>query len=244
MKSDYIKPEQMEFMLRLMARDNANAIRISIHTGLRIGDVLRLKRSDVGADGTITTVCQKTNKNFVGKIPMQLLRVIMNCNADSEWLFPSPDSRRRGKPRTRQAVWHDIKKAAKTCAVNRNVTPHSARKVYAVDKFRQSGLEEAQRALQHDNLETTLIYAFADILGEAKPPTDTKKQSEPIGSLVSLKANGVGDERSDHAPKDYARSHREELRLILLGVAASVGESSFCAEMIRRGKEQIKKAAP
>lgn len=189
-KSEYINPEQFKFILDLMQKDNANAVRVCLITGLRIGDVLALKRENLSSDGTIYTICDKTDKPFVGEIPIKLAREILWRAGESEFLFPSPSPRSRGKPRTRQAVWRDIKRAAKICAVPRNVTPHSARKIYAVDKFHKEGLQAAQISLQHDRLETTLLYAYSDqIAAESKTP----KKSDASGCRSDLNVDQILD---------------------------------------------------
>lgn len=175
MESEYINPDKLKFILDMMVLDDANAVRVSLHTGLRIGDVLALKKNDVDKDGNVRTVCAKTGKPFAGAIPPKLAKDIRFRAGNSDWLFPSPSPRRKDKPRTRQAVWHNIKKAAKLCAVPRNVSPHTARKVYAVEKFKKDGITEAQNALQHDRLQTTLIYAFSDQIAAAKPRDLAKK---------------------------------------------------------------------
>lgn len=179
-KSDFIDPDKFKFILDLMRPDNANAVRVCLYTGLRINDVLTLKKTDLSQDGTVRTVCSKTKKPFEGKIPVKLAADILHRSAKSSaWLFPSPKSSRLH--RTRQTVWANVKRAARICAVPRNVTPHSARKIYAVEKFRKFGLEEAQEALQHDRESTTLIYAFSDIL--SKKLEEAKMAEEKIKSL-------------------------------------------------------------
>lgn len=167
-------------MLDLMGRDNANAVRVSLATGLRIGDVLALKRANLSPNGEIRTICDKTGKAFAGAIPSKLAAEVLRRSDGAEWVFPSPSPRRKGLPRTRQAVWRDVKRAAKLCASPRNVSPHTARKIFAVEKFRKNGLSATQEALQHDHTETTLLYAFSDLLGESgKPP----KKTEPPQNL-------------------------------------------------------------
>ena len=163
-------------MLDLMERDNANAVRVSLSTGLRIGDVLSLKRSNISQDGVFHTVCDKTGKPFNGKISQTLASELLFRSSGSEWVFPSPSPRRAGLPRTRQAVWRDLKKAAKTCATTRNISPHTARKIFAVEQFRKNGLNATKEALQHDRTETTLIYAFSDLLNDSGKKTATAKK--------------------------------------------------------------------
>lgn len=179
MKSDYINADGFKIMLDLMERDNANAVRVSLSTGLRIGDVLALRRENVAPGGELHTICDKTGKPFSGKISKALAsEILQRAGERSEWVFPSPSPRRVGKPRTRQAVWRDLKKAAKLCATPRNISPHTARKIYAVDQFRKNGLEATKEALQHDRTNTTLIYAFSDVL-----TNESAARLQPCGTL-------------------------------------------------------------
>ena len=161
MKADFIEREYFELLLDVMREENALAVRVSLATGLRIGDVLALKPSNIGADGAISTICAKTGKPFNGKIPEKLAHRLLT-GASEKWLFPSPQNREAH--RTRQAVWSDIKKSARKCGISANITPHSARKVYAVETFHKKGLNDVQERLGHDRVETSLIYAFADIV--------------------------------------------------------------------------------
>ena len=62
-----------------------------------------------------------------------------------------------------------MKRAARAFRLPQNVAPHSLRKVYAVDLLAKYGdLQRVQRARNHGGVETTLIYAMADRLLEAK----------------------------------------------------------------------------
>ena len=71
--------------------------------------------------------------------------------------------------RTRQAVWKDVKRAAKAFRLPQNVAPHSARKVYAVDLLAKYGdIAKVQRALNHSGPSVTMIYAMADQLYRQK----------------------------------------------------------------------------
>jgi site-specific recombinase XerD len=55
-----------------------------------------------------------------------------------------------------------MKVACTRLGISENASPHSARKTFAVDLFREKGLPAVQKALQHDRPETTKIYAFSD----------------------------------------------------------------------------------
>jgi integrase len=132
-------------------------MRVAIHTGLRIGDVLALRTEQLRGNFWITE--QKTGKRRQVGIPQQLLRDL-RAAAGQTWVFPGRDP---AKHRTRQAVWKDVKRAAKALRLPQNAAPHSARKIYAVDLLRRYGdLERVRRALNHDSEIVTLIYAMAD----------------------------------------------------------------------------------
>ena len=67
-------------------------------------------------------------------------------------------------------VWRDVKRAAKAFRLPQNVGVHSLRKVYAVDQLRRSrgNVAKVQRALNHSEAATTMVYAMAYQLYEAK----------------------------------------------------------------------------
>lgn len=186
-KSDYIDPEKYNFIIDLMRPDNANALRVCLHTGLRINDVLSLKKTDLADDGTITTVCSKTKKRFTGKIPVNLAKAIKWRARRSEWLFPSPKPECKGQHRTRQAVWSNIKRAARLFGETRNATPHSARKIHAVQRYRKKGMQDAQEALQHDRLTTTFIYAYSDLLSKAEEERKAEEARKAAEQKTSVR---------------------------------------------------------
>ena len=69
-----------------------------------------------------------------------------------------------GTTRSRQAVYRDLKRACDLLGVAGQVSPHTARKVYAVELRKAEGIEAVQRALQHSSRDITLPYAYADLM--------------------------------------------------------------------------------
>ena len=144
-------------MLQLLTPENRLVLRVSLHTGLRLGDVLRLRSEQLKPHFWVTE--QKTGKRRQVGLPGPLLSDLRKA-AGKTWVFPGRDG---AKPRTRQAVWKDVKRAAKALRLPQNVAPHSARKVYAVELLKRYGdIEKVRRALNHDCVTVTLIYAMAD----------------------------------------------------------------------------------
>lgn len=156
----------MENVLRVLMPENRLAVRVSLHTGLRISDVLSLKPEQLKPQFWI--IEQKTGKKKRVNLPGPLLDDLKR-NAGKYWVFPGRNDPK--KHRTRQAVWHDIKRAAAAFRLPQNVGTHSARKVYAVQLMDKYGdLERVRRALNHAKKypSTTKIYALADAELEKK----------------------------------------------------------------------------
>lgn len=163
MKTEYLLNKELEHVLAVLTPSNALVCQVCLHTGLRVGDVLNLKTAQIKPRFWVTE--QKTGKRRMVGLPEPLREAILQ-QAGEVWAFPG-----RGKTghRTRQAVWKDVKRAAKMFRLDQNVAPHSFRKVYAVDLYEQYGdLKTVQRALNHSSEATTILYACAGQMLKAK----------------------------------------------------------------------------
>ena len=158
MRTDYIKSELYNKIYMRMSYENALALRTSLETGMRIGDVLALEVTSL-IGRTITYTAQKTGKIGKSVISADLSNRLRKISG-KRFVF---EGRSGKKPRTRQAVWKDVKKATRDI-FEENVAPHSARKTFAVEDFQNNGLPHTQKALQHDRTDTTVLYAFADMI--------------------------------------------------------------------------------
>lgn len=159
MRVDYISPEEWGQILPLLTPGNRRVMKVALHTGLRVSDVLSMRTSDLGPRFWIQE--RKTKKRRQVGLPAALLHEVQQ-GAGEEWAFPG---RKPGKPRTRQAVWQDVKRAAKAARIRANAGPHSARKAYAVRLMHETGdLGRVKRALNHENEATTMAYALSDVL--------------------------------------------------------------------------------
>lgn len=157
MKSRYLEEAELEALSAQITEEAWLPLAVALETGLRVGDVVKLRRAALKADG-IHYRAQKTRKCGVAKISAELRAKLPKRGV---WLFPSPQ--KSGAHITRQAVWARIKKAAKRAGIElAGVSPHSCRKVFAVELFREKGFRAAQEALQHTNSLTTEIYTYAD----------------------------------------------------------------------------------
>ena len=157
MRTEYLLQREVEQVLDLLTVENRLLARLLLHTGLRVGDALELRPEQLRPNFWITE--QKTGKRRQVGLPEPLLSDLREA-AGKWWVFPGSDPR---KHRTRQALWKDVKRAARACRLTANAAPHSLRKVYAVELLERYGdIDRVRRALNHGGIEVTMIYAMAD----------------------------------------------------------------------------------
>lgn len=173
MKAEYLKPSIYNNLYPYMTYDNVLALRVALVTGLRIGDVLKIRPGDVDpVRGRIWYKAEKTGKEGVKRIPKGLARELVRNACGGWWCFPHRID--PSKHRTREAVYRNLIHACKRAGLDIHVTPHSARKTYAVELRDVSGLAEVQKQLQHDSLDVTMLYAFSDVVGAVNRPNGDK----------------------------------------------------------------------
>ena len=164
-KTEYLLHREVEHVLAALMTPNRLVCQVMLHTGLRVDDVLSITAEQARMPRFWVTE-KKTGKRRIVGLPEPLRREIVRCccpdRRRSPWAFPGVDP---AKHRTRQAVWKDVKRAARLFRLEQNVAPHSFRKVYAVDLLDRYGdMAKVKRALNHGNFEVTMIYAMADKL--------------------------------------------------------------------------------
>lgn len=167
MRTDYIKPAVFDLLLTALMPPNRLALQVSLQTGLRISDVLHLRTNVLMKTARPTVTERKTHKRrrvYIGrKLREELLR-----QSGRYWVFTGRLDERR--PRTRQAVYKDLKRVARLYRLDgrkiaANVAPHSARKIFAVQDYHAHGsVERVQRLLNHSDEAVTMLYAMADQL--------------------------------------------------------------------------------
>ena len=163
MTTEYLLNKEVERVLAALMPQNRLIIRLVLHNGMRISDALELKTEQLALSGWYTE--KKTGKRRRFGMEKNLLREIKE-QAGEVWAFPGRDGKGH---KTRQAVWCDVKRAAKAFRLPQNIAPHSFRKVYAVKLMEKYGnIEKVRRNLNHTSTSVTAIYAISDILLERK----------------------------------------------------------------------------
>ena len=171
MTTEYLYQKEIDRVLAALMPQNQLIVRVMLHTGMRLSDVLALRSEGLSTSGWYTE--GKTGKKRRYGLPKPLLEAILE-QAGPDWAFPG---RKKGTHKTRQAVWKDINRAAKAFRLPQTVGAHSFRKVYAVRLMRKYGkLETVRRNLNHSSSSVTAIYAMADTLLERKQREREKRK--------------------------------------------------------------------
>lgn len=176
-RTDYATDSELDIVLSLLTPANRLACQVSLHTGLRISDVLAI-RTDQLRSPRISVRERKTGKLRRVYIPQRLLDR-MREQAGEVWVWPN--ARDPQRHRTRQAVWMDVHRAARAMRARPNIAPHTMRKVYAVRRYQAAhgDLAAVQRALNHSDPAVTLLYALADQLRSQRQREGGRRPSRP-----------------------------------------------------------------
>lgn len=113
---------------------------LGLNTGLRIGDLLQIRVSDIRDKGYIIRREQKTGKQteirFHPAVVNEILRRIAD-RPDDELLFPSPQITHRGEPIGYRTAYGWVNKAARAAGIKGPVGCHTLRKTYGYHFYQQ-----------------------------------------------------------------------------------------------------------
>lgn len=95
-KTEYLLDREVEAVLRALTPSNALVCQVSLHTGLRIGDVLALRTEQIKPRFWVTE--SKTGKRRMVGLPEELREQILR-QASPTWAFPGRSGESRGRDR-------------------------------------------------------------------------------------------------------------------------------------------------
>ena len=159
--ADWVSDETLEAVeAALKSPADRLALRVSRHTGLRIGDVLALETRQLERQ-RVSVREAKTGKRRQVYLPRGLWQALRDMSGRS-WVFEGMTPLRH---RSYDALWLDLRQAVRSVGLREAVSAHSWRKGYAVAKYRETGSVEAVRRLMgHDSETVTMLYALSDVL--------------------------------------------------------------------------------
>ncbi len=159
--SKYIPEDKIIKIEENMPHLTAGVWRLCWETGVRVSDAVKAKYSDFDDHNKFHYTAQKTGKRGVATVSSYFIDTYIGKSRPRKYVFRSP--RRPGKHITRQAVFNHVKQACERAGIDSaGISPHSARKHFAVELFHDKGLGATMSALQHREVGTTLLYALSD----------------------------------------------------------------------------------
>jgi len=131
-------------------------------TGLRVSELIQLKKSDVNLEGGFLIASGKRSKERVvpiGEFSRQAIKeYIKKEKPQGIFLFPN----KRGEKLTRQAVWKLIRKYGNKIEKT-HISPHTIRHTFATHLLEGGAdLRSVQILLGHEDISTTQIYTHVD----------------------------------------------------------------------------------
>lgn len=139
-------------------RLHAAMIHLMYASGLRVSELVSLKRSDVDLQRGVVSVLGKGGKRRlvpVGEVALERIEASIEDSPGEKILFPSP----RGGMMTRQGFWKLIKRYARAAGIAGPISPHKLRHSFATHLLRGGAdLRAVQAMLGHADLGTTEIY--------------------------------------------------------------------------------------
>ena len=156
---------------------------LAYSAGLRLGEVLHLKVSDIDSERMVIRVEQgkgKKDRNvMLADSLLATLRAYWKQERPREWLFPGQDGRQPLNATIFQRAFVVAKQAAR---IEKQVSFHSLRHSFATHLM-ESGVSvrTIQALLGHRSLNTTQRYTHVagDYLRETRSPLDSLRETPP-----------------------------------------------------------------
>ncbi|WP_026956404.1 site-specific tyrosine recombinase XerD [Algoriphagus vanfongensis] len=149
---------------------NRAMLELLYSSGLRVSELIGLKKSQVFEDVGFLRVVGKGNKERlvpVGKDALKYLQIYLQevrshldiVPGNEEYIFLN----RRGKQLSRVMVFKIIKEEVKRAGIEKNVSPHTFRHSFATHLIEGGAdLRAVQEMLGHESINTTEIYTHLD----------------------------------------------------------------------------------
>ena len=178
--------EEVESILSATKNLKHRAILMTLYSaGLRIGEVTRLKASDIDSGRMMIRVNEgkglKDRYTLLGERNLEILRRYWKAYRPLEWLFPG---RNASEPVSISAIQRVFKTSLAKAGIKKKASVHTLRHCFATHLL-ESGtdLYYIQRLLGHKSAGTTSVYLHitGKDIGKIKSPLDSwVENQEPV----------------------------------------------------------------
>ena len=148
------------------ARDEA-ILHTLYGTGLRVTELIGLKRTDIKIDSTQFAIIGKWSKLrsvFTTKIARKKIESYLRMRTDDDpYVFVSMSNNSVGNHLTRNTIETIVKTCAKYANIDKKVSPHTLRHSFATSLIKKwADIRSVQTLLGHSSITTTQIYTHVD----------------------------------------------------------------------------------
>ncbi|MCX7965598.1 MAG: site-specific tyrosine recombinase XerD [Syntrophorhabdaceae bacterium] len=164
---EVLSQEEMLELLRLTEGERKSLrdrtmLELMYATGLRVSELINLKKSDINLDGGFLIATGKRSKERVVPIGSYSKEAIKRYLFEEKPKGPYLFSNKKGGRLTRQAIWKIIRKYARKIE-RTHVSPHTIRHTFATHLLEGGAdLRSVQLLLGHEDISTTQIYTHVD----------------------------------------------------------------------------------
>lgn len=149
-----------------IARDEA-ILHTLYGTGLRVSELISLKRSDLKIDSNQFAIVGKWSKLrsvFTTKQAREKIEFYLRMRTDKDpYVFISLSNNNSGEHLTRNTIEDVVKACAKYANINKKVSPHTLRHSFATSLLKKwADIRSVQALLWHSSITTTQIYTHVD----------------------------------------------------------------------------------
>jgi len=170
---DYHEIEKILSVIDLSTPEGARnraMLEILYSSGLRVSELVNLKRAGIYQDIGFLRVIGKGNKERlvpIGKEALKYLQIYLNDIRPAQKIQDGFDIyvflNRRGKPLSRVMVFMVIKEMVARAGIRKSVSPHTFRHSFATHLIEGGAdLRAVQEMLGHESITTTEIYTHLD----------------------------------------------------------------------------------
>ena len=188
-----LSPEEVKRILAMATSLKARAmLTLAYGCGLRAGEVVRLRASDIDSEQMIIRIVQsKGRKDRHVMLPAEVLELLRQWwkarptaydaggAPEQRWLFPGRDEHR---PLTTRQFSRLFKEAAKAAGLRKTLSLHSLRHSFATHLLEDGkDIRVIQALLGHDKLETTARYTrvATGIIAKIESPLARLERAAP-----------------------------------------------------------------
>ena len=178
---EVLSQNEVRYILDNVTNLKHKAILFLIYSsGLRVGEVVRLKLKDIDSNRMLIHVVQgkgrKDRYTVLAEVALKILREYVREYKPSEWLFQGEQAGRHITERTVQRIFENAKDKA---GVKKKVSVHSLRHSFATHLLEGGiDLRYIQELLGHQSSKTTEIYTHVTEKG-------IKNIASPLDKLMS-----------------------------------------------------------